>query len=126
LRKIQTVGYGAEKHRISYEIFVGKIPEGMVIDHLCRTPACVNPKHLEPVTIAENTFRGTGMCARNHHKTHCKRGHSLSGENVIVREVVRRRRICVTCDSYRKKYGCYPTGKPITEEQLKSEDVREV
>jgi len=44
-------------HRISYELFVGKIPEGLSIDHLCSTPRCVNPQHLEPVTNAENQRR---------------------------------------------------------------------
>ena len=45
-------------HRVSYEHFVGPIPNGLEIDHLCRVPACVNPKHLEPVTHQENVLRG--------------------------------------------------------------------
>lgn len=45
-------------HRFAYELVVGPIPEGLVIDHLCRTPACVRPDHLEPVTMRENMRRG--------------------------------------------------------------------
>ncbi len=45
-------------HRHYYEQAHGPIPEGLHIDHLCRTRACVNPDHLEPVTMAENTQRG--------------------------------------------------------------------
>lgn len=44
-------------HRYSYERFVGPIPDGLTIDHLCRVRRCVNPMHLEPVTRAENTLR---------------------------------------------------------------------
>jgi hypothetical protein len=43
--------------RYAYEEFVGPIPDGMEIDHLCFTPGCVNPDHLEPVTRAENARR---------------------------------------------------------------------
>lgn len=46
-----------ESHRASYQLFVGEIPDGLEIDHLCRVPACVNPSHLEPVTHLENMRR---------------------------------------------------------------------
>lgn len=44
-------------HRYAYELLVGPIPDGLHIDHLCRTPLCVNPAHMEPVTAAENNRR---------------------------------------------------------------------
>jgi hypothetical protein len=44
-------------HRASYELFVGPIPDGLQIDHLCMVRTCVRPEHLEPVTAAENTRR---------------------------------------------------------------------
>jgi hypothetical protein len=44
-------------HRVSYELVVGPIPDGLQIDHLCMVRACCNPDHLEPVTAAENTRR---------------------------------------------------------------------
>lgn len=74
-------------HRWSYAYFVGPIPEGLVLDHLCRTPACVNPEHLEPVTNYENVVvRGTtSVSAVNARKTHCVHGHLLSGSNLYMR-----------------------------------------
>ena len=40
---------------------VGSIPDGLHLDHLCRVPACVNPEHLEPVTLAENNRRAAAV-----------------------------------------------------------------
>lgn len=47
----------AQAHRWAFELFVGSIPDGLHIDHLCRVKACVNPRHLEPVTDLENKRR---------------------------------------------------------------------
>ncbi len=61
-------------HRFAYEHFIGPIPKGLQIDHLCRTRCCVNPDHLEPVTPKVNTRRGAKA-----NKTHCRLGHVLDG-----------------------------------------------
>ena len=72
-------GRGIYVHRLTYTLFVGPIPEGYQIDHLCRVTRCCNPEHLEPVTHAENLRRQ----ARDwEYKTHCKRGHARTPENL--------------------------------------------
>lgn len=71
-------------HRVSYELFIGPIPEGLEIDHLCRVRNCVNPEHLEVVTHAVNVARKPlGMRGGRAIQTHCKRGHELSSNNVL-------------------------------------------
>ena len=87
-------------YRWSYERFVGAIPEGLQLDHLCRTPACVNPNHLEPVTPRENVRRGSISAAareRQLAKSHCPRGHAYSGDNLYVRPSDGARQ-CRTCN----------------------------
>jgi hypothetical protein len=64
-------------HRYSYEIHVGKIAKGLVIDHLCKKVACVNPEHLEPVTNLENIMRGNlikKICEHGVAHTTCTKG----------------------------------------------------
>lgn len=76
-------------HRFSFEAFIGPIPPGWEIDHLCCTPSCVNPGHLEAVTPEENQRRAAvSKQQRSASRTHCKNGHELP--------VVRQRQ-CPTC-----------------------------
>ena len=82
-------------HRLAYVEFKGAIPLGLVLDHLCRNTACINPDHLEAVTSRTNVLRGVGITARNASKTHCPKGHPFSGENLYVTpEGFRHCRIC--------------------------------
>ena len=81
-------------HRLSYEALVGPIPEGLVIDHLCRTRRCLNPSHMEPVTRGENVLRGVGPTAMLARQTHCKNGHPLAGANLYMARNGRNCRIC--------------------------------
>lgn len=79
-------------HRWSYERWVGPIPDGLEIDHLCRVRACVNPDHLEPVTGAENNRRAPGCQP----KARCKNGHPFDEENTYIRKD-RNKRECRAC-----------------------------
>jgi hypothetical protein len=80
-------------HRALYEIVCEPIGEGLTLDHTCRTKACVNPMHLEPVTRVVNVMRGGSLGAVNARKTHCKNGHSL--DNCYVNP--KGERICRPC-----------------------------
>lgn len=86
-------------HRWVYEHYIGLIPDGLQLDHLCRVPSCVNPYHLEPVTSQENTLRGVSPPAVNLDKTHCIRGHEFTVENTRIHS--RGWRICRSCDRER-------------------------
>ena len=83
-------------HRVAYETFVGPIPEGLTLDHLCRTRGCINTRDLEPVTRSENNLRGFSPMAGNARKTHCPQGHAYSSEN-IYRSRKGSRRYCLAC-----------------------------
>lgn len=92
-------------HRVAYELNVGPIPEGLVIDHLCRNTRCVNPLHLRACTHHENVVEAPGSlapAALNAKLTHCRRGHEFTPENT---EVWNRRRVCLKCKRMRDREG---------------------
>jgi len=91
--------YGRAVHRIAWERANGPIPGGLQIDHLCRNRWCANVDHMELVTIRENVLRGMGISAMNARKTHCLRGHPLSGENLKMTPDGRRQ--CRACERWR-------------------------
>ena len=82
-------------HRWAWESVNGQIPEGLTIDHLCRTTRCVNPKHLEPVTSGENTRRYSRTI------TECVHGHAYTKENTYIDPTGRRR--CRECARQQKR-----------------------
>ena len=98
--RIWSAGRMVYVHRLSYELLIGEIPEGLCIDHLCRNPLCVNPLHLEAVTHRENILRGTSPNAKAARKTHCKRGHKFTPENTARPQGTRR---CRECDRQRSR-----------------------
>ncbi len=89
-------------HRASYELFVGRIPKGTEIDHLCRTPACVNPMHLEVVIHKVNLHRGSGFASVEAAKTHCPQGHAYEGDNVVI---YAGSRVCRICHNEQSRQG---------------------
>lgn len=87
-------GRGIAAHRVAYEAVVGPVPAGLVLDHLCRTHACVRPSHMEPVTQRENVLRGEGVAARQAAQTHCIHGHPFDATNTYLN---RGKRVCREC-----------------------------
>lgn len=91
-------GLRVNAHRWSYRAFIGEVPDGLELDHLCRNRACANPLHLEPVTRRENIMRGAGPERKRLQalaNTHCKLGHERTGAN----------RTCLVCKTagYRRR-----------------------
>lgn len=100
-------GYGSfrvkgqyyKAHRYAYTLYVGEIPDGFEIDHLCRNRACVNVDHLEAVTKSVNQQRGLRGDLRVS-ISHCKYGHEYTPENTRYRKAKTSsgyQRSCWTC-----------------------------
>ena len=83
-------------HRLAYTAAYGAIPEGMVLDHLCRNTLCFRPSHLEAVTQQVNTLRG-----RTGTKTHCNSGHEFDEVNTYITPYGHR--FCRKCRALRER-----------------------
>jgi hypothetical protein len=92
--RVYWFGKARPAHQITYEAYVGPIPEGMDLDHLCRVRECVNPAHLEAVTRRINLLRGRTIPAAHAERTHCPNGHEFTPENIYT---WRNARWCRTC-----------------------------
>jgi len=81
-------------HMLSFLIHKGEIPDGKEIDHICRTRNCVRPSHLRAVTHRENMLSGNTIVAIQAARTHCPKGHPLSGDNLYLHKG---KRGCLIC-----------------------------
>lgn len=89
--------------RLVARVCLGWFDPSFHIDHLCRTPRCVRPSHLEPVSQRINILRGVGASAVNAVKTHCPRGHPYAGKNIVTLQ--NGGRWCRTCkQEYERSY----------------------
>lgn len=94
---------------IGYILLGGEIPKGYLLHHICENRLCVNPEHLMPVTRVEHQadLSPTHLAYINKHKTHCKRGHPYTEENLVKGNIKGRScRICAV-----KKTGDYHKAK---------------
>jgi len=91
-------------YKYSYEQNVGKVPDYMTIDHICRNRPCVRPDHLRLLTQKQNNEASDSLTALNGRKTTCKNGHPLVGDHIKidVRKDGTRRR-CSLCDAINRK-----------------------
>lgn len=96
-------GRMVQAHRAMFQVVAGEIPVGLHLDHLCRVRRCVNPEHLEAVTVGENTRRSTAPGVAGQHnavKTHCPAGHLYDEANTYM---YRGKRNCRACANARRR-----------------------
>lgn len=90
-------------HRWAYEAMRGPVPSGLVLDHLCHTPACVNPAHLEAVTVAVNNDRSLSGPHVAKRSTACANGHLWTEANTRSRVDMPNTKVCRICAAARQR-----------------------
>lgn len=119
-------------HRFTWEDTNGPIPDGLVIDHLCRVPPCVNPSHLEPVSTKENLRRGMSPSAVMGRTNICRRGHCLTDATISIEGGFRRCKECRAESARRRRIVNPPVrrGRAVGERsgnaRLTDSTVREI
>lgn len=88
--QMQASGRVQQAHRVSYQLFIGEIPTGLTLDHICMKKDCVNPKHLRPMTMVENSRIGNRFTARKA----CHKGHVFIESNTYIYRGYRCCRLC--------------------------------
>jgi hypothetical protein len=142
LGSVDRKGYGhvrtgtknSRVHTVAYELAVGAVPSGLMLDHVCRNPSCCNPAHLEPVTNQENVRRGRslvyvgGTCPRcgsarlfearwGHRCADCLRGYEQRPERVAARAEYERKRAQTDARKAQHRAACarYNARKRLTD-----------
>ena len=110
-------------HRTAVRLEGRDIPVGMEVDHICRNRRCVNPDHLRVVTHRENLLAGGTIAAIAAARTHCPKGHPLSGKNLGIRNGKRR---CLECDRLRASSAYQPTTTRRRRPHLMQEEVADI
>lgn len=91
-------------HRVSFELSGQSIPNGMVIDHVCRNRSCVNPLHLRAVDRLTNVHENSNAPGHlNSLKTHCPQGHAYDAGNLVTAQGRRRCRECLNASQRRRR-----------------------
>ena len=101
-------------HKITYQAYKGIVPEGLFLDHLCRTRSCGNPNHLEAVTPSVNGLRGViGHInkQRASERTHCINGHEYTEENTYMKKATQKSSGGRQCRECKKTWGIRPPQK---------------
>lgn len=96
-------GVKTHAHRLSYQMSVGPVATDLYVLHKCDNPACVRPDHLftgdQDANMQDRKNKGHYRA-----KTHCRSGHAMTGENVVIKKIkswngkIYDCRICATCN----------------------------
>lgn len=89
-------------HKASFLAFRGPVPDECELHHTCKRRSCVNPQHVEPVTREKHLMLDESCIGVNARKTHCPNGHPLVEGNLVLVQLRRKRRECLTCHKARK------------------------